>query len=152
MKYKQKTHLFSVVIPMLILGIGISYLRIIYLKNIFTIIVLPKIHEKWLLIKPKETKDHYIDQKEQSRLFLSFSVFNNLVIFPLLYAQHGINIDYNFTSVSQSLLSQGQMQPEQLHIFKYKLKFMHCSEEYQNMKGLLFWPCYGAWITFNMRI
>lgn len=61
MKYKQKTHLFSVVIPMLILGIGISYLRIIYLKNIFTIIVLPKIHEKWLLIKPKETKDHYID-------------------------------------------------------------------------------------------
>ena len=61
MKYKQKTHLFSVVIPMLILGIGISYLRIIYLKNIFTIIVLPKIHEEWLLIKPKETKDHYID-------------------------------------------------------------------------------------------
>ena len=46
---------------MLILGIGISYLCIIYLKNIFTIIVLPKIHEKWLLIKPKETKDHYID-------------------------------------------------------------------------------------------
>lgn len=55
----QRTHLFSVVIPMLILGIGISYLCIIYLKNISTIIVLPKIHEKWLLIKPKETKDHY---------------------------------------------------------------------------------------------
>ena len=48
----------SVVIRMLILGIGISYLCIIYLKNIFTIIVLPKMHEKWLLIKPKETKDH----------------------------------------------------------------------------------------------
>lgn len=60
MRYKQRTHLFSVVIPRLILGIGVSYLCIIYLKNIFTIIVLPKIHEKWLLIKPKETKDHYI--------------------------------------------------------------------------------------------
>ena len=39
-----------------------------------------------------------------------------------------------------------------IHIHKYKLKFMQCSEEYQNMKGLLFWSCYGAWITFNIRI
>lgn len=77
---------------MLILGIGISYLCIIYLKNIFTIIVLPKMHEKWLLIKPKETKDHSIGQEEQSRLFLPFPVLSNLVIIPLLYTYHGINI------------------------------------------------------------